>query len=103
MLHGNVVSTGMSCMISLLLSLLTYYLRFIGLLSNSSRKAANVAGFYKGIQAAGAAVMWSMDNNGTFFEAEFISNWALLSGSLLCAAPVIFMRIKDHVTVEEDL
>ena len=28
---------------------------------------------------------------------EFASNWALLLGSLVFAAPVIFMRIKDHV------
>ena len=35
--------------------------------------------------------------------AEFASSWALLAGSLLIASPVIFWKIKDHITVEEDL
>lgn len=29
--------------------------------------------------------------------------WGLLAFSCLCAAPVIVLRIKDHVTIEEDL
>lgn len=32
--------------------------RFMGSLSNNSRKLANFAGFYKGIQSAGAAITW---------------------------------------------
>jgi hypothetical protein len=32
--------------------------RFMGALSNNSRKLANFAGFYKGIQSAGAAITW---------------------------------------------
>jgi len=75
----------------------------MGALSNSGRKSANFVGFYKGIQSAGAAVMWSLDSNNLPFMNEFASNWALLSFSLVCAAPVIFMKIKDHVSVEEDL
>lgn len=77
--------------------------RFMGALSNSGRRSANYVGFYKGIQSAGAAVMWSLDSKKMSFIAEFASNWALLSFSLICAAPVIFLKIKDHVTVEEDL
>jgi len=76
---------------------------FMGALSNSGRRSANYVGFYKGIQSAGAAVMWSLDSKKTSFMAEFASNWALLAGSLVVAAPVIFFKIKDHVTVEEDL
>lgn len=30
----------------------------MGSLTNNSRKLANFAGFYKGIQSAGAAAMW---------------------------------------------
>lgn len=33
----------------------------MGALSNSGRKTANMAGFYKGIQSAGAAVFWALD------------------------------------------
>ncbi|RDW79595.1 putative DUF895 membrane protein-1 [Coleophoma cylindrospora] len=79
----------------------TYW--FMGALTNSGRKMANYVGFYKGIQSAGAAVMWSLDSRKVSFMAEFASNWALLTFSLLCAAPVIFIKVKDHVTIEEDL
>lgn len=75
----------------------------MGALSNSGRRSANYVGFYKGIQSAGGAVMWAIDSKKTSFRNEFISNWVLLSGSLIVAAPVIFLKIKDHVTVEEDL
>jgi hypothetical protein len=34
----------------------------MGALSNSGRKAANLAGFYKGIQSAGAAIFWRLDS-----------------------------------------
>ena len=34
---------------------------------------------------------------------EFASNWALLAGSLVIAAPVIMNKIKDTVAIEEDL
>ncbi|KIN08476.1 hypothetical protein OIDMADRAFT_152847 [Oidiodendron maius Zn] len=76
---------------------------FMGALSNSGRRSANYVGFYKGIQSAGAAVMWALDSKKISFLAEYASNWALLTFSLLVAAPVIFYKIKDHVDVEEDL
>jgi hypothetical protein len=76
----------------------------MGALSNSGRKTANFAGFYKGIQSAGAAIIWAIDSkSSTTYMAEFASSWALLAGSLLIASPVILWKIKDHVTVEEDL
>lgn len=75
----------------------------MGALSNSGRRSANYVGFYKGIQSAGAAVMWALDSKKISFLAEYASNWALLTFSLLVAAPVIFYKIKDHVAVEEDL
>ncbi|TAQ91031.1 hypothetical protein B7494_g640 [Chlorociboria aeruginascens] len=77
--------------------------RFMGALSNSGRRSANIVGFYKGLQSAAAAVMWSLDSHKLAYMSEFASNWGLLAGSLVVAAPVIFLKIKDHVTVEEDL
>ncbi|QKX60790.1 uncharacterized protein TRUGW13939_07936 [Talaromyces rugulosus] len=76
---------------------------YIGALSNSGRKGANYVGFYKGIQSAGAGVMWAWDSTKPAYMTELASNWALLAGSLVIAAPVIWMKIKDHVPVEEDL
>jgi hypothetical protein len=75
----------------------------MGALSNSGRRSANYVGFYKGIQSAGAAVMWSRDSHKMTFKAEFISNWVMLVASLIIAAPVIFMKIHDTVLLEADL
>ena len=76
---------------------------FMGALTNNGRKLANFAGFYKGIQSAGAAIMFRIDSLNTPYMNEFASCWALLAGSLLIAAPLIFTKIQDHVSLEEDL
>ncbi|KAJ5168697.1 UNC93-like protein [Penicillium canariense] len=76
---------------------------FMGALGNSGRRLANLAGFYKGLQSAGAAVMWSLDSKKTPFMNELASNWGILSGSLIIALPIVFMRIKDTVPLEDDL
>jgi len=56
---------------------------FMGALSNSGRKTANFAGFYKGIQSAGAAIIWAIDgNSNTSYMAEFASSWGILAGAL---------------------
>jgi len=75
----------------------------MGALSNSGRRCANYIGFYKGIQSAGAAISNNLDARKVSFEAQFLSNWILLAASLVIAAPVIFLKIRDHVAVEEDL
>lgn len=75
----------------------------MGSLSNNSRKLANFAGFYKGLQSAGAAGMWRMDAQKTPFMTEFASCWGLLVASLLIASPIIFFKVKEHVDVEDDL
>ncbi|CAL5868808.1 uncharacterized protein PFLUO_LOCUS3035 [Penicillium psychrofluorescens] len=79
----------------------TYW--YMGSLSNNARKLANFAGFYKGIQSAGAAAMWRLDAENTPFMTEFASCWGLLLGSLLIASPVIWFKIKDNTAVEDDL
>ena len=75
----------------------------MGALTNNGRKLANFAGFYKGIQSAGAAIIWRLDSQKISYMAEFASCWGLLAGGLLFALPVILFKIKDTVTVEEDL
>jgi hypothetical protein len=98
----------------------------MGALSNSGRKAANLTGFYKGIQSAGAAIFWRLDGLKTPYDTMFAATvrrssldsppsnlkklvltvtkqWGLVGGALVFAAPVIFLRIKDTVSVEEDL
>lgn len=92
----------------------------MGSLSNNSRKLANFAGFYKGIQSAGAAGMWRyvslpfslylitnrlsrLDAQKTPFMTEFASCWGLLVGSMLIASPIIFFKVKDSTAIEDDL
>ncbi|TLD05657.1 hypothetical protein E2P81_ATG10664, partial [Venturia nashicola] len=76
---------------------------FMGAMTNNSRKLANYSGFYKGIQSAGAAIIWRLDGLKIPFINEFASSWALLAGSLLIALPVMLMTIKDTVSLDEDL
>ncbi|KAF3484241.1 DUF895 domain-containing protein [Arthroderma uncinatum] len=76
---------------------------FMGALTNNSRKLANFAGFYKSIQSAGAAIAWRIDGQAVSYRVMFISNWALLASSLIVAAPVIWMKIKDTTDIEKDL
>ncbi|KAF3036058.1 hypothetical protein E8E12_005255 [Didymella heteroderae] len=76
---------------------------YMGALTNNGRKLANFAGFYKGIQSAGGAITWALDNNGIAYMHMFISNWVLLGGSLLIALPVILIKVKDTIPIEEDI
>ncbi len=75
----------------------------MGSLTNNGRKLANFAGFYKGIQSAGNAIAASIDANKAPYMAEFGANWGLLAGSLLIAAPVIWMKVQDTTPLENDL
>ncbi|THZ93126.1 MFS general substrate transporter [Aureobasidium pullulans] len=76
---------------------------FMGSLTNNGRALANYAGMYKGIQSAGAAVIWRLDSQSLPYMSEFASSWALLLGALVCALPLLLVRVKDHVSVEEDV
>ncbi|KAF4815177.1 UNC93-like protein [Colletotrichum siamense] len=76
---------------------------YMGALSNSSRKAANLAGFYKGIQSAGAAIFWALDSNKEPYDTMFGATWGCLAAALIIGAPIIFWKIKDTVALEDDL
>lgn len=75
----------------------------MGALTNNGRKLANFAGFYKGIQSAGAAIIYRIDALEAPFMNEFASCWGLLAGSLLIALPLILIKVKDTVPLEEDI
>jgi hypothetical protein len=75
----------------------------MGAITNNSRKLANFAGFYKGIQSGGAAIHWRLDGMKKPYMNLFASCWILLAGSLVIALPVMILKIKDTVPVEEDL
>lgn len=75
----------------------------MGALTNNGRKLANFAGFYKGIQSAAAAIMFRIDALKAPYMNEFASCWALLAGSLVIALPLILMKVRDTIPLEEDL
>ena len=77
----------------------------MGAITNNSRKLANFAGFYKGIQSGGAAIIWRLDGlkSPPPYMNLFASCWVLLASSLVIALPVMILKIKDTVPVEEDL
>lgn len=73
----------------------TYAYWLMGALSNDPRKLAYFAGFYKGIQSAGAAVVWRMDATKAGFDVLFGSSWGLCAAGLVFAAPVIWFRVQE--------
>lgn len=75
----------------------------MGSLTNNARKLANFTGFYKGIQSAGAAIAPAIDNKKVPYMTNLAASWGLLAGSLIVAAPVLFMKVKDTTSLEEDL
>lgn len=83
----------------------SYCLWVMGALSNDSETTSYYAGFYKGIQSAGAAVAWRLDAYGTPYMSMFASSWALVQGSMVLAVPLIFFMISDHTEElpEEDI
>ncbi|KAK3370891.1 hypothetical protein B0T24DRAFT_627323 [Lasiosphaeria ovina] len=76
---------------------------YMGALSNSGRKAANLTGFYKGIQSAGAAIFWRLDSLEKPHDVIFGATWGLLAASLVFATPVIWLMVKDTIPIEDDL
>jgi MFS family permease len=76
---------------------------FMGALTNNGRKLANFAGFYKGIQSAGGAITWRLDDIGIPYMNMFASNWGLLAGSLVVALPVILWKVEDTTALEKDI
>jgi hypothetical protein len=75
----------------------------MGSLTNNGRKTAFFAGFYKAIQSSGSAIIYRLDTLHIPYMNLFASCWVLLAGSLVIAMPVILWKVKDHVSVEDDL
>ncbi|KAL0639889.1 hypothetical protein Q9L58_000980 [Maublancomyces gigas] len=80
----------------------TYAYWLMGALSNEPRKLAYFAGYYKGIQSAGAAVVWHLDARKDSYYTLFGTSWGLCVFGMLCAIPVIWYRVHDtELTVED--
>ncbi|KAF9817447.1 hypothetical protein IEO21_03404 [Rhodonia placenta] len=75
----------------------------MGAMSNDPAKLANLTGFYKSLQSAGAAGIWRGDAVSLPYMNIFVSTWALLVGGLVFALPMIFMRVRDHTEPSDEI
>ncbi|KAA1114583.1 hypothetical protein PGT21_014339 [Puccinia graminis f. sp. tritici] len=73
----------------------TYAYWIMGMLADDPRDLAPLVGFYKGIQSAGAAVIFRIDSNQASYHAIFISSWSILALGLFCLIPLLLFRIKN--------
>lgn len=77
------------------------YLRILGKFTSDTRTASIYIGFYKGIQSAGGAISYRINNSNLSATNEFLICWILLAVSLVIAVPVIIHKIRDEVNEED--
>ncbi|CCM06482.1 uncharacterized protein FIBRA_08751 [Fibroporia radiculosa] len=75
----------------------------MGAMSNDPSKLANLTGFYKSLQSAGAAGVWRADAVSLPYLNIFISTWVLLVAGLLSALPMIYTRVKEHTDASDEI
>ena len=56
----------------------------------------------KSLQSAGAAGIWRGDGVGLPFMNIFVSTWALLVAGLICALPMLALRVKNTTDIEDE-
>ncbi|KAF8022368.1 hypothetical protein BT93_F0027 [Corymbia citriodora subsp. variegata] len=71
---------------------------FIGCLADDFETLSRYAGFYKGVQSAGAAVAWQIDTRKVPFLSELIINWSLM----MVGYPLLLVLVKLAVKDDED-
>lgn len=59
------------------------------------------SGFYKGVQSAGAAVAWQIDNHKTPLLSQLIVNWSLTTLSYPLLVVLVLLAVKDEDTAED--
>ncbi|RAL62467.1 hypothetical protein DID88_005033 [Monilinia fructigena] len=73
----------------------------LGKFTSDTRTASIYIGFYKGIQSAGGAISYRINNSNLSAMNELLICWILLAISLVIAAPVIIYKIRDEADGEE--
>lgn len=74
----------------------------IGALADDSEILSRYAGFYKGIQSAGAAVAWQVDTRNVSFMTQLIVNWVLTTVSYPLLLVLVMLAVKDDNKAEEE-
>ncbi|TYG44735.1 hypothetical protein ES288_D11G118900v1 [Gossypium darwinii] len=67
----------------------------IGALADTSETLSRYAGFYKGVQSAGAAVAWQVGKKKIPLLNQLIVNWVLTTLSYPLLAVLIYKAVKD--------
>lgn len=67
----------------------------MGAITNDLVQSARYTGYYKGIQSAGAAIAWQMDNQEDWPVQLFV-NWALFTVTIPCTFYVVYKWVKDR-------
>ena len=75
----------------------------LGAISNNSRKLTILAGFYKSLQSAGAAIIFRIDALKLPYMNIFASTWALFAGGLVIGAPVVWLKVTNHTDKAVDV
>ncbi|XP_027368426.1 UNC93-like protein 1 [Abrus precatorius] len=69
----------------------------IGALADDSEILSRYTGFYKGIQSAGAAVAWQVDEHKVSFMSQLIVNWVLTSISYPLLFVLVILAVKEDI------
>lgn len=69
----------------------------IGALTDNAQILSRYSGFYKGVQSAGAAIAWHIDNSHLPFLFELILNWALMTASFPFVIILLVLSVKDAI------
>ncbi|KAG2087122.1 MFS general substrate transporter [Suillus discolor] len=81
----------------------TYAYWLMGAMSNDPAKLAVFAGFYKSLQSVGAASVWAADGASVAYMNIFLSTWCLTVAGMICAAPMVYLRVTDHTDIEDEV
>ncbi|XP_041010992.1 UNC93-like protein 1 [Juglans microcarpa x Juglans regia] len=74
----------------------------IGALANDSEILSRYAGFYKGVQSAGAAAAWQADAHGLSFIGQLILNWGLTTVGIPLLGVLVMLAVNDDNKAEEE-
>ncbi|KAK2390912.1 UNC93 protein [Trifolium repens] len=74
----------------------------IGALANDSEVLSRYTGFYKGIQSAGAAVAWQIDNHNVSPMSQLIVNWVLTTVSYPLLLVLMILAVKEDNNNKEE-
>ncbi|KAK8963750.1 UNC93-like protein 1 [Platanthera guangdongensis] len=67
----------------------------IGALADDTETLSRYSGFYKGVQSAGAAAAWQVDEHKTPLVSQLIVSWGLTTVSYPLLALLVILAVKD--------